>query len=90
MTSNFFDYTCDTCGEPFCERVNIMNLALGFVEDAFCLNCLAQTHNQTEEDMAAFCWDYVKTRDCFKAPWLKFNASVCPKISNKHCYCQHA
>lgn len=87
-TSNFFDYACDETGEPFCERISIMNLALGNTEDAYSLDVLAAEYNKTPKDMAAFCWGYVKARDCFKKPWLKFDASQCPKLKTNDCFCQ--
>ncbi len=85
---NFFDYSCDACGEMFCERVNLMNLALGFTEDAYCLACLAKDHERSEAVMADFCWGYVQGRDCFKDPWLKFDAAACPRLKDHTCYCQ--
>lgn len=64
-----------------------MNLALGLVDDAFCLACLAREHQQSEQAMAEFCWGYVQARDCFKTPWLKFDATACPKQETSTCYC---
>lgn len=84
----FFDYCCDRCGNMFCERVHIMNMALGYVDEEYCLPCLSAEHEQTEADMAGFAWGYVKERDCFKNPWEAFDASACPKKAANACYCQ--
>lgn len=88
MDTAFFDYTCDRCGAPVCERVQIMNLALNYVETLFCLHCLAGEQDLTEAAMAEFAKAYVHARECFKTPWDTFNASACPKISTHTCYCQ--
>ncbi len=84
----FFDYHCDRCGAPFCERVQIMNLALGYVDETLCLACLSAELSKPEPDVAHFAWAYVQARDCFKDPWLKFNASACPRLESHTCYCQ--
>ncbi|MDH4380205.1 MAG: hypothetical protein QE263_09920 [Vampirovibrionales bacterium] len=83
-------YACDACGEGFCERVSLMNLSLGLTEQGFCLACLSTEYGRTPEAMAAFCWDYVKARDCFLDPWQKVDASECPKLFSQSCFCQHS
>jgi hypothetical protein len=88
MSDSFFDYYCDRCDTPFCERVHIMNLALDNVEEAYCMSCLAQEFSQSPQQLAAFVWDYIIARDCFRNPWRKFNASDCPRLEAQQCYCQ--
>ncbi|MBX2861048.1 MAG: hypothetical protein KTR14_07425 [Vampirovibrio sp.] len=85
---SFFDYACDACGKPYCERINIMNLALDFVEDQYCLDCLAKEYEKSEKEMATFVWGYVSARECFLTPWNKFEPSSCPKLETNTCYCQ--
>lgn len=85
---SFFDYYCDRCDAPFCERVQLMNLALDNTEDAYCLACLAADHDMDEAGMAAFANDYIQSRDCFKTPWQAFDARPCPRVSTHTCYCQ--
>ena len=87
---DFLLYACDACGDAFCERVNLMNLSLGLTEQGFCLPCLSTEYELTSEAMAAFCWEYVKARDCFLDPWQKVDATDCPKIATHSCYCQHS
>ena len=41
-----------------------------------------------EAEMAAFAWGYVSERDCFKSPWLAFDASGCPRIAQGTCHCR--
>lgn len=84
----FFDYRCDHCGQPFCERVHVMNMTLDHIEEEACLSCLANEYNKTEAEMAKFCWDYVQARECFKTPWMHFNAKTCPHQANATCHCQ--
>jgi hypothetical protein len=85
---SFFDYTCDQCGAPVCERVQLMNLALDYVEDLYCLQCLATEQGMEQPELAEFAKDYVYSRECFKTPWDKFNAKACPRLSQNQCYCQ--
>ena len=87
---DFFDYYCDRCDAPLCERVQLMNPALDHTEAAYCLACLAAEHDMDEPEMARFAFDYIQSRDCFKNPWQAFDASPCPKIQSKTCYCQDA
>jgi hypothetical protein len=86
----FFDYYCDRCGAPFCERVQIMNLALNYVDEMFCLMCLAAEQGLSEADMATFARDYVYGRECFKTPWDHFGpqARQCPRLTTETCFCQ--
>lgn len=84
----FFDYYCTRCDTPYCERVNIMNLALDYTEEGFCLSCLAQAHEMREPELAAFILDYVNSRECFQTPWNTFDPAPCPKNETKTCYCQ--
>ncbi len=65
-----------------------MNLALEFIDEEYCLACLSAEHDQTEAAMAEFAWDYVRQRDCFKTPWLQFDATGCPKLQEHTCFCQ--
>lgn len=83
-----FDYYCAKCDAPFCERVSIMNLALNYVEDGFCLSCLAADHQMSEAELSVFVRDYVEARECFKTPWDNFNATGCPRLETKECHCQ--
>jgi hypothetical protein len=85
---SFFDYFCDRCGAPFCERVQVMNLALNYVEEQYCLPCLAAEQDMGQADFAAFAKEYVYARECFKTPWDNFNALVCPHIEAQQCFCQ--
>lgn len=86
--TSFFDYSCDMCGAPVCERLQLMNLALGYEESLCCLDCLAQQQEMPPAELAEFAKSYVHSRDCFKNPWLKFNAAPCPKLTLNQCFCQ--
>lgn len=85
---SFFDYTCDRCGQPLCERVQLMNLSLNYEEEIYCLNCLAAEQGMSEPELAEFTKEYIQSRDCFKTPWDKFNAKPCPKLATQQCFCQ--
>ena len=86
----FFDYTCDQCGGPVCERMQIMNLSLDYEEELFCLSCLAKEQGLPIETMASTARDYVYGRECFKTPWDNFapQAQKCPLLANDACFCQ--
>lgn len=85
----FFDYCCDRCGALFCERVQVMNLALNYVDEMYCLACLAAEQGLGEAEMADFARDYVYARECFKTPWDHFAAQAarCPRLSTGNCHC---
>jgi hypothetical protein len=85
---SFFTYTCDRCGALLCERVQLMNLALNYVEDLYCLTCLATEQDMPEPELAEFAKDYVYSRECFKMPWDKFDAKPCPRLQHQQCFCQ--
>jgi TusA-related sulfurtransferase len=83
----FFEYTCDLCGKPLCERIGVMNLVLDQVDETNCLECLAQKENMSPQAFYDWILEYVKARDCFKTPWDKFNYAPCPRIEDKTCFC---
>lgn len=85
----FFAYACDRCGAPLCERVQVMNLALNYVEELFCLACLAAEQEMPENALADFAREYVYARECFKTPWDQFAARArdCPRLSAGRCFC---
>ena len=86
----FFAYVCDQCGAPVCERVQIMNLSLDYVDTLFCLSCLAGEQGLSVAEMAATAQEYVQGRECFKTPWDAFavQARQCPLLPQNACYCQ--
>lgn len=69
-----------------------MNLALGYVEEQFCLNCLSSMHNQDIDSMFDFVYGYVQSRDCFKKEWIKMKTkSECPLPNScviEKCFCK--
>jgi hypothetical protein len=88
--SLFFDYTCDHCGSPVCERMQIMNLSLDYIEELYCLSCLSKQQGLSEAEMAETAKDYVQGRECFKTPWDNFapQAQQCPLLKYQLCSCQ--
>lgn len=73
--------TCINTGKPVCRRMFNMNLAMGYVEEVYILDELAKMHKQSREDLFAFAFDYVMSRDCFKKEWFKQDKpSSCPLI----------
>jgi hypothetical protein len=90
MASFCFDYFCTDCDAAFCERVLLINLALGFEDDAYCLDCLARIQAcETPAALVMQVFGYIQARDCFKTPWNAFDAAACPRQANQQCYCQH-
>lgn len=56
-----------------------MNLALGYVDEQVCLNCLSKIHGQDMDSMFDFVFGYIQSRDCFKKEWVKMKTkSECP------------
>ncbi|MDX2084011.1 MAG: hypothetical protein SFZ03_01310 [Candidatus Melainabacteria bacterium] len=90
VAASFFDYTCDRTGEPVCERVQLVNLALGYEEALYSLSCLAQDRGLSELELMQRVREYVMSRDCFRKPWLSFDATACPRLqlAEPGCYCQ--
>jgi hypothetical protein len=86
--SDFFDYHCEQCGKPFCERIQVMNLALNHLESGFCLECLSS--KEELDPIAFYQWilDYIELRPCFKTPWTEFDYSPCPRVTDKSCFCE--
>lgn len=88
MTLSFFDYYCQACDAPYCERVQIMNLALDITEDGYCLACLATQQGASPNDLADTLKDYIASRTCFLTPWQAFNPAGCPLLATQACPCQ--
>lgn len=56
-----------------------MNLALGYVDENYCLLCLSEMHDQLKGNMFDFVYGYVSSRDCFKKEWIKMKSKdECP------------
>ena len=86
-----FPFPCPNCSQNICRRAYNVNLALGFVEDQLCLQCLAKMHNQDIESLFDFVYGYIQSRDCFKKEWEKMKTKdECPLpntcVVNK-CFC---
>lgn len=90
VEERFFPYYCDACNARFCERVQIMNLALGAVEEQFCIACLAAREESLPRELAERLYTYIQGRDCFRDPWQKaaLLAAACPLLQAEECYCQ--
>ena len=90
LESDFFDYHCDRCGGLFCERINVMNLTLDFVDEQYCMACLSAELVKSEPELAEFVKEYVHARECFKTPWDAFapQAARCPRLPLGSCHCQ--
>jgi hypothetical protein len=70
---------CHSCGAAICQRAFTINLALGFDEEQFCINCLAAQHEQSPTDIFELGYHYVQNRDCFRKAWLKqTDPQTCP------------
>lgn len=86
--ASFFDYQCDLCAAPVCERMTLINLALGYEETTYCLSCLAQEEGLEAGSLMKSTKAYIQSRDCFKKPWNKTDASQCPLLAKQLCFCQ--
>jgi hypothetical protein len=82
VSDSFFDYACDACDAPVCERMLLFGLANDIEEDTLCLDCLAKQLDVPKGKMMTKTRRYIMSRDCFKKPWLAFEASGCPLVEN--------
>lgn len=56
-----------------------MNLALGYSEEFYCLEALAEMHSKTKEEIFELGYDYVQARECFRKEWAKMKSrEECP------------
>lgn len=88
LDPGFFDYTCDRCGQPVCERQQLMSLSLGHEDTLFCLSCLAREEGLPVDTVRITTRRYIAGRDCFRKPWASFAAAACAKVSTGDCPCQ--
>jgi hypothetical protein len=71
---------CCDCKSPLCLRKQVINLALGHVDDMYCLNCLGKNSEREPQEVLGGIKDYILSRACFKKEWVKYpNASHCPE-----------
>ena len=71
--------TCCKTGKPVCRRIFNMNLALGYSEEFYSLEALAEMHSRTKEEVFELGYDYVQARECFRKEWAKMkNREECP------------
>lgn len=70
---------CAECAAPLCLRKQVINLALGYADEMYCLVCLAGEKNKDPEDILVSMRDYVHLRECFRTQWLRYrNRNWCP------------
>lgn len=70
---------CLNCSAPLCLRKQVINLALGLVEQMRCLECLGRENERSPEKILEDVKVYISTRDCFKTQWLNYkDISYCP------------
>jgi len=71
---------CNTCSAPLCLRKQVINLALGNIDEMFCLICSGADSGRSAEDVLTGIKDYVLSRPCFKKEWVKYpNVTFCPE-----------
>lgn len=71
---------CQKCRAGLCLRKQVVNLALGFSEDMYCLGCLAADMGQEEGEILASAKAYILDRQCFAKSWkLYLTVDYCPQ-----------
>ena len=65
-----------------------MNLALDNVDEAYCMECLAESEGITPETFYDWILEYVMARACFQTPWDNFKYTPCPRITDESCFCK--
>ena len=80
MTDELILTTCVESGSPICRHVYLMNLALGYSEDFYSLETLANMHSKSVPEVYELAYDYIQMRECFSKPWSKIESCVenCP------------
>ncbi|MDX1917779.1 MAG: hypothetical protein SFT81_01365 [Candidatus Caenarcaniphilales bacterium] len=82
-------FLCPRCAKPVCQRAYTMNLAFGFAEDQYCLNCLAKELDQDTETLFRTGLEYVRARTCFQEAWDKLKSpGQCPLPGGGECMYQ--
>src|SRR5215470_5021448 len=77
--------SCCLCGKALCLRKQVINLALGNVEEMKCLACLGKEGGKAPDQVLADIKEYVHSRDCFLKEWRKYvDVSYCPDPD--HCF----
>jgi hypothetical protein len=86
----FFEYACDRCNAPVCERQALIALALGVEEETLCMACLEIQEGLAQAVFLPKTKRYIQSRDCFKKPWnaVAEHAKNCPMLPLGHCPCQ--
>ncbi len=70
---------CATCAARLCLRKQVVNLALGNIDEMYCLECLAKSSIRQPEDVLISMKTYILSRECFKKEWSKYkDVSSCP------------
>ena len=87
-SDTFFNYTCDQCQAPVCERMLLFALAHDVEEETLCLDCLVKQESVEKEAFVQQTKAYIQSRNCFKKPWHAFDASQCPLLESHQCHCQ--
>ena len=88
--SAFFEYACDKCNAPVCERQTLIGLALGVEEETLCIRCLEAQQDLEQAVFLPKTKRYIQSRDCFKKPWnaVAEQAQNCPLLPLGQCPCQ--
>jgi hypothetical protein len=86
----FFEYACDRCNAPVCERQTLIGLALGVEEETLCIACLEVQEGLAQDVFLPKTKRYIQSRDCFKKPWnaVVEQAKNCPLLPLEQCPCQ--
>jgi hypothetical protein len=86
----FFEYACDRCNAPVCERQTLIGLALGVEEETLCIACLEVQEGLAQDVFLPKTKRYIQSRDCFKKPWnaVAEQAKNCPLLPLGQCPCQ--
>jgi hypothetical protein len=87
--SGFFEYVCDACAAPLCERETLYALALGYEEDTLCCDCLSEQESLPLDALLSSLQGYIQSRECFQKPWKAFEqqAQECPLLLRGTCVC---
>lgn len=57
----------------------MINLALGFTDQMYCLACLGNQNEKSPADLLDSLKDYISSRECFAKQWVRYSSvNYCP------------
>jgi hypothetical protein len=70
---------CSKCKRVLCLRKQVMNLAVGNIDEMFCLECLGEESGRKALEVLLTLKGYALNRECFLKQWRGYESEAdCP------------